>query len=151
MTNKARLSTMENQLSSSLPGAMFQGDWLMVVDLFARHTSPQSSTIGDKIDNALASSAGAAGNDLLGNQLSSHGTMVGTLQKEMQDIRNRLVSTCVAMSNLVFPTPEFTTKWTTLEIPQDPDTDLICVDAVTLFHSIGTEFATTSESCDQIY
>jgi hypothetical protein len=46
-------------LSSSLPRATFQGEWLIVVNFFARHTSPQSSTIGVKIDTALASSAGA--------------------------------------------------------------------------------------------
>jgi hypothetical protein len=147
MTTKAQLSTMENQLSSSLPGATFQGDWLMVVDFFARNTYPQSSTIGDKIDTALASSAGTAG----GNQLCSHGAAVGNLQKEIQDLRDRLVSTCVTMGNLVFPTLECTTKWTTLEFLQDPDADLIYVDAVTLFHSIGTEFATTSETRDQIF
>jgi hypothetical protein len=151
MTTKARLSTTENQLSRSLPGATFQGNWLMVVDFFAWHTSPQSSAIGDKIDTALAPSAGAAHVDLLANQLSSHGTTVGTLQKEMQDIRDHLVSTCVTMGNIVFPTLEFKTKWTTLVIPQDPDAALICVDAVTLFNSIGTKFATTSETCDQIY
>jgi hypothetical protein len=64
---------------------------------------------------------------------------------------DRLVSTCITMGNIVFLTLEFTTKWTTLELPQDPDTALICVDAVTLFHIIGTEFATTSETRDQIY
>jgi hypothetical protein len=77
--------------------------------------------------------------------------MVGTLQKEMQDLRAHLFSTCVTMGNIVFPTLEFTTKWTTLELPQDPDTALICVDAVTLFHRIGTEFGTISETSDQIY
>jgi hypothetical protein len=131
MTTKAQLSTMENQVSRSLPGATFQGDWLMVVNFFARHTSPQSSTIGDNIDAALASIAGAGGGDLVVNQLSSHGAAVGALQKEMQDIRDRLVSTCVTMGNLVFPTLEFTTKWTTLELPQDPNAALISVDAVT--------------------
>jgi hypothetical protein len=120
----------------------------MVVDFFAQHISPQTFTIGDKIDTALASSAGAAGGDLLGNQFSSHGAAVRTLQKEMQDLRDRLVSTCVTMGNLVFPTLEFITKWITLELPQNYDAALICVDAVTLFHSIGTEFATAS---DQIY
>jgi hypothetical protein len=70
----------------------------------------------------------------------------------MQDLCDRLVSTCVTMGNIVFPTlAEFNTKWDTLELPQNPDAALICVDAVTLFHSIGTEFATTSETCDQIY
>jgi hypothetical protein len=69
----------------------------------------------------------------------------------MQDLRDRLVSTCVTMGNLVFPALEFTTKWATLELPQDPDAALICVDAETLFHSIGTEFSTTSETRDQIY
>jgi hypothetical protein len=147
MTTKMRLTTVENQLSNSLPGATFQGDWLMVVNFFARNTPPQSSTIGDKIDTALASNTGAAG----GNQLCSHGAAVGTLQKEMQDLRDGLVSTCVTMGNLIFPTLEFTTKWTTLELPQDPEAALICVDAVTLFHSIGTEFATTSETRDHIY
>jgi hypothetical protein len=49
------------------------------------------------------------------------------------------------MGNLVFPTLEYTTMWTTLELPQDPDIALIRVDAVTLFHSIGTKFATTAE------
>jgi hypothetical protein len=72
MTTKIRLTTVENQLSHSLPGATFQGDWLMVVDFFARHTSPQSSTIGDNIDTALASNTGKAG----GNQICSHGTAV---------------------------------------------------------------------------
>jgi hypothetical protein len=115
------------------------------------HLLTHSSTIGDKIDAGLTSSAGAGGGDLLGNQISSYGTAVGTLQKEMQDLRDRLVSTCVTMGNLVFPTLEFTIKWTTLELPQDPDAALICVDAVTLFHSIGTEFATTSKTRDQIY
>jgi hypothetical protein len=33
----------------------------------------------------------------------------------------------------------------------DQDDRLICVYAVTLFHSIGTEFATTSDTRDQIY
>jgi hypothetical protein len=147
MTTKTRLTTVENQLSNYLPGATFQGNWLMVVDFFAQHTSPQSYTIGDKIDTVLASNTGAAG----GNQIFSHGAAVGTLQKEIQDLRDHLVSTCVTMGNLAFPTLEFTTKWTTLELPQDPDAALICVDAVTLFHSIGTEFATTSETRDQIY
>jgi hypothetical protein len=36
MTTKARLSTTENQEASSLPGTMFQGDWLMVVNFFAQ-------------------------------------------------------------------------------------------------------------------
>jgi hypothetical protein len=112
-TTKTRLATVEKQLSNSLPGAAFQYDWLMVVDFFARHTSPQSSTIGDKIDTLLASNTGTAG----GNQLCSHGATIGTLQKEMQDLRDRLVSTCVTMVNIVFPTLEFTTKWTTLELP----------------------------------
>jgi hypothetical protein len=151
MTTKARLSTMENQVSSSLPGATFQGDWLMVVNFFSRHTSPQSSTIGDNIDTALASSAGAGGGDLIVNQLRHHGAVVGTIQNEMHDLRDRLVSSCVTMGNLVFPNLEFTTKWTTLELPQDHDAALICVDAVTLYHSSGTEFATTSETRDQIY
>jgi hypothetical protein len=35
MTTKMRLTTVENQLSNYLPGATFQGDWLMVVDFFA--------------------------------------------------------------------------------------------------------------------
>jgi hypothetical protein len=58
------------------------------------------------------------------------------------------VVTCVTMGNFVFPTLELTTKWTTLELSQDPDDALICMDVVTLFHSIGTEFSTTSETCD---
>jgi hypothetical protein len=86
----------------------------MVVDFFARHTSPQSSNIGDNIYTALASSSGVAVDNLLGNQLSSRGTVVGTLQKEMQDLRDRLVITCFTMRNLVFPTLEFTTKCATL-------------------------------------
>jgi hypothetical protein len=147
MTTKTRLATVEKQLYNSLPGATFQGDWLMVVDFFAQHASPQSSTIGDKIDTALASNTGAAG----GNQLCSHGAVVGPPQKEIQDLHDRLVSTCVTMGNHVFPTVESTIKWTNLELPQDPDAALICVDTVTLFHSIGTEFATTSETRDQIY
>jgi hypothetical protein len=129
---------------------MFQGDWLMVY-FFSRHTSSNSSTIGDNIDDALASSAGAGGGDLIGNQISSYGAAVGTLQKEMQDLRDRLVSTCATMCNIVFPNLKFTTKWTTLELPQDPEADFICVEAVTLFHSIGTEFSTPSEIRDQIY
>jgi hypothetical protein len=107
MTTKTRIAPVENQLSKSLTGEKFQGDWSMVVDFFARHTSPQSSTIGDKIDTTLASNTGAAG----GNQLCSHGAAVGTLQKEMQDLRDRLVSTCVTMGvtmgNLVFPALEY--------------------------------------------
>jgi hypothetical protein len=138
MTTNAQLSTMENQVSSSLPGAAFQGDWLMVGNFFSRHTCSQSSTIGDKIDAALASSAGGGGGDLLGNHLSSYSAALETLQKEMKDEPGRLVSTCVTMVNLVFFTLEFTTKWTTLELPQDPDAALICVDDVTLFHTIGT-------------
>jgi hypothetical protein len=104
LTTKERLSTMENQVSSSLPRATFQDDWLMVVSFFAQHTSPNSSTIGDKIDSALASSAGAVGGDLLVNQPISYGSMVGTLQKEMQELCDRLVSTFVTMGNLVLPT-----------------------------------------------
>jgi hypothetical protein len=65
---------------------MFQCDWLMAVNFFARHTYPQSSTIGDNIDTALASSACASGGNLLGNQFRSHGVAVGTLHKEMQDL-----------------------------------------------------------------
>jgi hypothetical protein len=61
LTTKARLLTMENQVASSLPGVMFQGDWLMVVNFFARHTPHHSSTIGDKIDTALTSSTDAGG------------------------------------------------------------------------------------------
>jgi hypothetical protein len=147
MTTKKRLTTVENQLSNSLPRETFQGDWLMVVNFFAWHKHPQFSTIGDKIDTAMASNTGAAG----GNQICSHDAVVGILQKEMQDIRDRLVSTYVTMGNLAFPTLEITTTWTTLELPQDPNDALIRVDAVTLFHSIGTEFATTSETRDHIY
>jgi hypothetical protein len=151
MTNKARLSTMENQLSSSLPGATFQGEWLMLVDFFARYTSTHSSTIGDKIFTALASSAGAAGGDLLGNQPCSHGIAVGALQKEMKDICDRLVSTCVTMVNLVFPSLEFTTKCTTLELPQNPGAALIYVEAVTFFHIIGAGFAALSLGLDSSF
>jgi hypothetical protein len=120
-TTKTRLTTMENQLSNYLCGATFQVEWLMVVNFFAWHPPPRSSTIGDKIDTALASNTGASG----GNQLCYHGAAVGTLQKEMQDLRDRLVRTCVTMGNLVFPALEFTTKWTTLELQQDPDAALI--------------------------
>jgi hypothetical protein len=73
---------MENQVPSSLTGAVIQCDWLMVVDLFSRYTSPLSATIGDNIDAVLASGAGAAGSDLLRNQPSSSGAALGTLQKE---------------------------------------------------------------------
>jgi hypothetical protein len=38
-----------------------------------------------------------------------------------------------------------------LELSHDPDAALICVDTVTLFHSIGPEFSTTSQTRDQIY
>jgi hypothetical protein len=110
LATKAWLSTMDNQGSSSLPGATFQGDWLMVVNFFRRHTSPHSSTIGENIDATLASSANAGGGELLGNQPSSYGTTVGTLQKEMQDLCDRLFNTCVNMGNFVFPTLELTTK-----------------------------------------
>jgi phage tail protein X len=75
ITTKTRLATVENQLSNSLPGSKFQGDWLMVVDFFTRHTYPQSSTVGDKIETVLASNNGAAG----GNQICSHGVEIGTL------------------------------------------------------------------------
>jgi hypothetical protein len=68
------------------------------------------------------------------------------LQKEKQDIGYWIFSTCVTMSNLVFLTLEYTTKLIILELPQDPDAALICVDAVTLFHGIGTEFSTTSKT-----
>jgi hypothetical protein len=71
------------------------------------------------------------------------------LQKEMQDLRDRLVSTCVTGGG--GPNLEYTTKWITLELPQDPDAALIFYDAVTLFHIIGTEFATTFEIHNQIY
>jgi hypothetical protein len=142
---------MENQLYIYLPGATFQGDWLMVVDFFSRHTPCRSSTIGDKIDTVLASSAGAAGGDLIGNHLCYHGAAGGNPQKEMQALRDRLVSRCVTMGNLVFTNLEFTTKWNTLELPQYTEAALICVGVVTMFHIIGTEFATTSESRDQIY
>jgi hypothetical protein len=138
MITNGQLSTMENQVSSSLPGETFQCDWLMVGNFFSRHTFSQSSTIGDKIDDALASSAGGGGGDRLVNQLSSYRAALGTLQKEMKDTPGRLVSKCVTMGNLVFYTLEFTIKWTTLELPQDPDAALICMDGVTLFHSIGT-------------
>jgi hypothetical protein len=131
-------TTMENQVSSSLPGATFQDDWLMVGNFFSQHTFSQSSTIGDKIDDALDSSAGGGGGDLLGSQISSYRAALGTLQKEMKDAPGRLVRTCVTIGNLFFRTLEFTTKWTTLELPQDHDAALIYVGVVPLFHSIGT-------------
>jgi hypothetical protein len=87
----------------------------------------------------------------LSNQPSYGGVAIRTLQTKIQDLRNRLVSTCVTMGNLIFTTLEFTTKWITLEFPQDPDAALICVDAVTLFYSIGIEFATTSGTQYHIY
>jgi hypothetical protein len=43
------------------------------------------------------------------------------------------------------------TKWTTVELPKDPDTALICVYTATLFNIIGTVFSITSETRDQIY
>jgi hypothetical protein len=148
---KARLTKMGARVASSLPGPSFQDDWMMVIEFFSRHTLPRSNKIGDKIDVALTPGAGGMGTGLIGNGSTSGGAAIGTLQKEMQDLRDRLVSTCVTMGKHVFPTLEYTTKWTTLELPEAPDAALICVDAVTLFHSIGTEFSTTSETRDQIY
>jgi hypothetical protein len=101
------------------------------------------------IDAAMGASATRG--DGLTAEPSSSGATIRNLYKEMQGLQDNRGSTCVTLGNLVFPTLEYTTKWNALELHQDPDAALICAGAVTLFHSIGTEFITTSEIRNRIY
>jgi hypothetical protein len=79
------------------------------------------------------------------------GAVIGNLQKEMHYLQDRFISICVPIGDLIFPTLEYTTKWTALDSPQDPEDAFICVNALFLFHSIGTEFSTTSDTRNYIY
>jgi hypothetical protein len=122
----------------------------MVFAFFVRHTSSHSLVIGDDINATPTLGFGAGGTGHVNQPLVGSAIMVN-LQKDMQDLCDRIVSTCVTMVNQVYPTLDFMTMWTTLKLPHDPDAALICAEAVTLFHIIGTEFARNSDTRNKIY
>jgi hypothetical protein len=117
----------------------------MLFDFLARHSSHHFIVIDDTFDVALLkvvpSSSAAAGPDP---------AKISKPEKEMQYIHDRLVSTCVTKGNHIFPTFEYTIKWTMHELHHDLDTALICVDDVMLFHIIGIEFTNNCETPNQI-
>jgi hypothetical protein len=87
----------------------------VVAEFFVWLTSPCSLVIGDEIDADLAAGV-TNGGGVHTNQPGGSGAVIVNLQREIQDLRDWLVSTCVTMGNLVFPTLEYTTKLTTLEL-----------------------------------
>jgi hypothetical protein len=82
-----RISFVEQHVTINLPGYSFHGDWLMVMKLFARHTSPWSSIINGMIDAALATGASATMGEILNTEPSNSGAAIGNIQKEMQDLQ----------------------------------------------------------------
>jgi hypothetical protein len=91
-----------------LPGVLFLAEWSLIFYFVAQQTSGGSQVPGDKVRMAISG---------LSNM---HGPSAGTIppvalsnikkeMREIQDLRDRLVSTCATMGGEVF-----TTNWKSL-------------------------------------
>jgi hypothetical protein len=155
----------------------FGEDWKLVFEFFVRNTiAANPPRVGGKLEAAvsknsldIADLASGVSNDSsaslpAGNSFARKFTlgsapsgpspstgMLATLQTQVLDLQARLESKAVSIDDYTFPTLSGTSKWAVANLPSSPEKALICVDVVTLLHSIGREFATTDETRDTIY
>jgi hypothetical protein len=73
------------------------------------------------------------------------------LQKEIADLRDRILSNSVSIDSLIFPSLSKTVAWCVQYLPVDVDQDLICVDAPSLLHGIGREFSSNQDTRESLH
>jgi hypothetical protein len=164
--------------SESIP-VNFLDDWKLVFDFFIRNTKfANPPKVGGILEDAVLKNAAdlqkLSSDFAQGNLNTSPGppSLAGTLRGtasssssgaqppsgvlasilvQLDGLEARLDSKGVTIGNYTFRTLTDTTKWATANLPSAPDKSLLCVDVVSLLHSIGREFATTEETRDTVY
>jgi hypothetical protein len=172
-----RLRTEVNNVKTQMKAlpAKFGDDWKLVFEFFIRNTKVSSPPVvgGALEENVANNSSAIAKLNLDIGQLSVGGaagsgpsltTMfsgasaappvggpLATLTAQVLNLQERLASKAVMIDETTFPTLKGTTQWVAANLPSSPEHALVCVDVVSLLHSIGREYATTAETRESIY
>jgi hypothetical protein len=112
-----------SSLNSDLPA-----DWDLVFDFMGRHTSPGSGRVGDNIEDCVARAD--TGPSLYVGPWPQHGTLdqvhthlasaqVLNLQKDISDLRDRILSKYVSIDSFIFPSLSETVVWCIQHMPGD--------------------------------
>jgi hypothetical protein len=106
---------------------------------------------------AVASSASGTGQSLSSMASGPSSTNpvasgpLATLTAQVLNLQERIASKAVTIEDTTFSTLKGTTQWVSANLPSSPEHALVCVDVVSLLHSIGREYPTTAETRELIY
>jgi hypothetical protein len=78
-------------------------------------------------------------------------SQVLNLQKEIADLRDRILSNSVSIDSFIFPSLTKTVEWCVQHLPGDVDQALICVDDLSLLHGILREFSSNQDTRESLY
>ena len=171
---KTDVKNLQDQIKS-LP-AGFSADWKLVFEFFIRNTKVSNppvvgGALEDTVDknskdiskliadvgsgaNVSASSSAPSLSSMFTpnatGTMSSNGPLA-TLSAQVLNLQERLASKAVIIDDTTFSTLKGTTQWALANLPSSPEHALVCVDVVSLLHSIGREYATTAETRESIY
>jgi hypothetical protein len=138
----------------------FPADWELVLDFLGRHAIPGSGRVGDKIEDCVAhSNIGPIFPGGLWPQRANYepaesplgSDQVINLQKEITDLRERILSNSVSIDSFIFHSLTKTVAWCIQHLPRDVDQALICLDAPSLLHGIGREFYSNQDTIESLY
>jgi hypothetical protein len=79
------------------------------------------------------------------------GGPLAALTAQVLNLQERLASKAVMTDETTFRTLKGTNQWAAANLPSSPEHALVCVDVVSLLHSIGREHAATAETRESIY